>query len=112
MQGIPGANRVPGRYLQLRYMKTMVNTGLIGALTSILRHSITDISEGGLSFVLGELEMDYRGSLTISIRGENMKSLQERLKSGCDLTMNTDQSIDSTRYLGDIVLFTPMKEGS
>jgi hypothetical protein len=26
--------------------------------------------------------------------------------------MSTDQSIDSTRHLGDIVLFTPMKQGS
>ena len=55
--------------------------------------------------------MDYRGALVISIRGENMKSLQERLKAGCDLAMNTDHSTTNPQHLGDIVLFTPKKEG-
>ena len=111
MQGMSGTNRVLGRYLQLLYMKTIVNTGQIEVLTSVLRHAIADPSECGLSFVLGELEMDYRGSLVISVRGENMKSLQERLKAGCDLAMNTDHSTTNPQHLGDIVLFTPKKEG-
>ena len=81
MQGVPSADRIPGRFLQLRYLKTMVDLDQQEVLTTILRHAINDPSECGLSFVLGELEIDDMGALVISIRGGNMRSLQERLKT-------------------------------
>ena len=55
--------------------------------------------------MLGELEIDDMGALVISIRGGNMRSLQERLKTGC-------KSLNYARpseQLEDIVLFTPKK---
>ena len=55
--------------------------------------------------MIGELEIDYMGALVISIRGGNMRSLQERLKAGCKSLKNAH----STEKLGDIVIFTPKR---
>ena len=47
--------------------------------------------------MLGELEIDYKGALVISIIWENMKSLQKRLRAGCNLAKNTDYQTSTKR---------------
>ena len=74
-------------------------------LTTVLRHAIEDPSEYGLSFILGEISTDSMGFLVISIRGSNLRSLQNRLEDGCK-SLNTAHSIE---HLGNIMLFTPKK---
>jgi hypothetical protein len=72
MQGMPSADRTPGRFLQLRYMKTVVASEQQEMLTTVIRHAINDSSEYGLSFMLGEINTDSMGSLVISIKGETI----------------------------------------
>ena len=63
-------------------MKTVVDLNQQEMLATVLHHTINDPSECGLSFVLGELEIDDMGALN---------------------------NAHSTEQLGDIVLFTPKK---
>ena len=105
VQGMPSAKRIPGRLLTLRYMKAVVSSEQQEILTTVLRHEIEDPSEYGLSFILGEISTDSMGFLVISIRGSNLRSLQNRLEDGCK-SLNTAHSIE---HLGNIMLFTPKK---
>ena len=105
IQGMPSAKRIPGRLLTLRYMKAVVSSEQQEMLTTVLRHAIKDPSEYGLSFLLGEISTDSLVFLVISIRGNNLRSLENRLKECCK-SLNTAHSIE---HLGNIMLFTPKK---
>ena len=105
-QGLPEAKRVPGRNLTLDYITTVIWSANEDVGT-ILQQAIKDSTKPGLAFMLGEVRVQA-GYLVISIRGRELKGVQNHLKYNCKC-LKTAHSF-KVEHLGSIKLFEPYPE--